>query len=252
VKPAVVVDVGNSRIKWGRCRDERIVEVTALPPGDVATWERQTTAWNLDAASSWVLSGVQPAHRDHLRQWLLSRSQRIVEITSFRQIPIEVAVDVPDRVGIDRLLNAVAANSTRPPGRHAVLIDAGSAVTVDLVDEQGRFRGGAIMPGLRLMADALHRNTAMLPLVTVEERFDPPGLSTVPAMQAGIFHAVLGGIESLVRAFRRRFGEEGVLLFGGGDAAILAPHLSFPATVWPEMTLEGIRLTANSLPELPA
>ncbi|MFO0863784.1 MAG: type III pantothenate kinase [Gemmataceae bacterium] len=103
-------------------------------------------------------------------------------------------------------------------GKSAFLVDAGSAVTVDVVDDAGRFRGGAILPGLRLMANTLHRMTALLPLVSVEERYDPPGRSTVPAMQAGIFHAVLGGIESLLRSMRSNFGDEGILLVGGGDA----------------------------------
>ncbi|MBX9678653.1 MAG: type III pantothenate kinase [Gemmataceae bacterium] len=249
MKPAVVVDVGNTRIKWGRCGADRIEEIAPLPADDPVSWQRQCEAWRLPADACWVLSGVHPSHRDRLRQWLLERGSCVGEINSYRQVPIEVAVDFPEKVGIDRLLNAAAAQSRRPAGKVAFLVDAGSAVTVDVLDEAGRFRGGAIMPGLRLMADTLHRMTAMLPLVGVTERFDPPGRSTIPAMQAGIFHAVLGGIESLLRSTRTLFGDEGILLFGGGDAAILAPHLSSPTVIWPEMTLEGIRRTALAMAE---
>jgi type III pantothenate kinase len=249
VKPAVVVDVGNTRIKWGRCGDDRIEAVAPLPPDDPQAWQKQCEAWRLPSDSLWVLSGVQPAHRDRLRQWLLECGNQVADIRSFRQVPIEIAVDLPEKVGIDRLLDAVAAESRRPAGTSAFVVDAGSAVTVDVVDSTGRFRGGAILPGLRLMANALHQMTALLPLVSVEQRYDPPGRSTVPAMQAGIFHSVIGGIESLLEALRAQFGTEGILLVGGGDGPILAPHLTSSAVLWPEMTLEGIRRTALMMPE---
>ena len=81
------------------------------------------------------------------------------------ELPLRVELEKPDHVGIDRLLDAVAVNSRRAPGVPAVIIDAGSAVTVDLVDGAGAFRGGAILPGLRLMAKSLHDYTALLPLI---------------------------------------------------------------------------------------
>lgn len=247
--PAVAADVGNTRIKWGRCVDGMIAEAATLAHDDPKGWRRQCDAWSIPAGAAWALSGVQPAQRGRLREWLASQKYAVRELDSNRELPIEIAVDFPEKVGIDRLLNGVAALSRRPKNRNAIVVDAGSAVTVDWIDDRGRFRGGAIFPGMRLMADALHRKTALLPLATVERSCDPPGASTIPAIQAGIFHAVLGGIESLVRALRKRSGETGILFLCGGDAPVLAPSLSSAAVVWPEMTLEGIRLAALALPE---
>src|SRR6185312_8188631 len=106
-------------------------------------------------------------------------------------LPLRVLVQQLDHVGIDRLLDAVAANSRRPAGVPAIIIDAGSAVTVDLVDEAGAFTGGAILPGLRLMAKALHDYTALLPLVDPPTQAPPlPGTATIPAIESGIFWAV--------------------------------------------------------------
>ncbi|MFO0863785.1 MAG: type III pantothenate kinase [Gemmataceae bacterium] len=104
----------------GRCGDDGIAGVAALPADDPNAWQNQCDAWRLSNDACWVLSGVQPAHRDRLRQWLLARGSRVAEITSYRQIPIEVAVDFPDKVGIDRLLDAAAARPLRPRGEIGV------------------------------------------------------------------------------------------------------------------------------------
>jgi type III pantothenate kinase len=245
VSPDVVVDIGNTRIKWGRVCDGRLTDAASLDADDVSAWQRQATAWADPAC--WVLAGVQPQTRARLAQWLTSRGHRAHVLDSFRQLPICLKVEAPEKVGLDRLLDAVAVNTRRAAGHGAVIIDAGTAVTVDLLDASGVFRGGAIMPGLRLMAEALHRHTALLPLVVVAERVDPPGASTIPAIGAGVFHSVLGGIESLARTLRAQCDAPCEFYLGGGDARLLAPNVSFPAQVWQTMTLEGILRSAEAL-----
>ena len=117
--------------------------------------------------------GREPSHRDQLAAWLRTRGANVCVIVDHRQVPIRMDLTAPDKVGIDRLLNALAAIARVPPNTTAIVIDAGSAVTVDLVDATGTFGGGSIFPGLRLMAQALHSFTAQLPLV---EEFDEHGL----------------------------------------------------------------------------
>jgi type III pantothenate kinase len=97
------------------------------------------------------------------------------------------------------------------------------------------------------MAQALNADTAQLPVVEVQRRLRPPEKSTERAVELGVFHAVLGGIELLVRDLRAQAAQPLAIFFGGGDAALLAPHLPWPATVWPEMTLEGIRIAGEQL-----
>ena len=102
----------------------------------------------------WVVAGVAPQRRDGLCDWLRKNQQQVRLLDSYRRLPLEVKLPEPDKVGIDRLLNAVAANTRRPPGESVILVDAGTAVTVDWLDETGAFRGGAIFPGAALMAQA--------------------------------------------------------------------------------------------------
>jgi type III pantothenate kinase len=247
MKPDVVVDIGNTRVKWGRCAKGRVAEIVALAPDDVAAWERQREAWRPPGPLVWVVSSVHPARRTALADWLRRRGEHVVLLERAAQLPLEVKLEHPDRVGIDRLLNAVAVN-TRRQGRPAVIIDAGSAVTVDYVDEAGAFGGGAILPGLRLMAKALNDHTALLPLVEVRQPAPPVGASTTAAVQAGVFWAVQGGIEALLRQLRAEAGGALDVFLSGGDAAVLAPQMAEPVVLWPEMTLEGVRLAAEVLP----
>jgi type III pantothenate kinase len=241
VSGTVVVDVGNTRIKWGRAAGPRVTTVAALPPDDPAAWGRQYQRWRLDHGGCWLVSGVHPGRRTALLDWLRPRAASVHVLDSYRQLPLVVEVDHPEQVGLDRLLNAVAANSQRPANVGAILVDAGSAITVDLVDEHGVFRGGAILPGLRLMAQALHDHTARLPLVEIRETGELPGRSTVTAIQAGVLHAAVGGIERLIATYRaQRPGLALEVFFTGGDAPLLASGQSQRVQLWPEMTLEGL------------
>jgi type III pantothenate kinase len=247
MKPTCVADVGNSRIKWGLCRDGAIAESVRLPPSDPEAWEKQFEAWKLPAASSWAVSGVQPPQRDQLMEWLRQRGAVVQLLDRYQQLPLQILVDQPDQVGIDRLLNAVAANTRRPAGVPAIIVDVGTAITVNFLDDTGAFRGGTIGPGLRLMTQALHDYTALLPLVELPRPHPAvPGTSTHSAIEAGIFWFAVGGIEQLVS--RSPFGKVSLVFLAGGDASLVERALSFPAIVWPEITLEGVRLAAEALP----
>lgn len=236
----IVVDVGNTRIKWGLCSSDQVWSVVSLPPDDADAWSAQWRDWNVQPTQRWIVAGVQPARRDALVAWLRERSESVSVLIFHAELPLTVDVEVPARVGIDRLLNAVAANRRRPDNVAAILIDAGSAVTVDYLDGTGVFKGGAIFPGFRLMAQALHEHTALLPIVPLDETALPPGSSTIHAIQAGILHAVVGGIERLIAEYQHRFPTAFEIYLTGGDAKVVAGKLHRPVHLWPEMTLDGI------------
>ncbi len=249
MSPDVVVDVGNTRIKWGRCDAGKISDIASLPPDSPSSWDQQMQTWRLPPRSHWVVTGVHPARRDALKEWLEARGERVHILAQNQSLPLTVRLDQPDRVGIDRLLNAVAALAHRPPNHPVAIVDAGSAVTIDWLDAAGAFRGGAILPGLRLMAEALHAYTAQLPLIEIHNP-EPvlPGTNTLSAMEAGIFWTAVGGIRLIIDRLARLEPLQPVLYLTGGDAGKLRSFIERPHKVWPEMTLEGIRLSAEGLP----
>jgi type III pantothenate kinase len=247
MKPTLVADVGNSRIKWGRCLNGRVVDSVSLPPDDAPSWQGQLELWNLAAAASWTVAGVHPQRRDRLAEWLRQRGDQVQVLNSWQQLPLRVRIESPECVGIDRLLNAVAASRRVQRGAGAVIVDAGSAITVDWLDESGAFAGGAIFPGLRLMARALHDYTALLPLVNVEHSMPPlPGRSTAAAIEAGVFWAAAGGIQALVARLTAGETATAEVFLTGGDGPLLAEAFDPRIQPWPNMTLEGIRLAAET------
>ena len=164
------------------------------------------------------------------------------------ELPLVVRLEHPEQVGTDRLFDAVAANSRRAAGRGAVVVDAGSAVTVDWVTEDGTFAGGTFFPGVHLMALALHQYTAQLPLIdTPHELPAVPGTSTRTAMAAGIVWATAGGIRAIVEQYTRQTTVAPHVFLTGGDGPLLHTALGASTELWPNLTLEGIRLTAESL-----
>jgi type III pantothenate kinase len=249
--PTVVADVGNTCIKWGWFSVGQLVDSASLPPDDAAAWQVQREQWGLTEPASWAVSGSHPPRCDRLVAWLRQRGDTVVVLDDCRQVPLKTGVPEPWKVGWDRLFNAVAANSRVQRGASRIIIDAGTAVTVDWVDEEGAFRGGSIFPGIRLMAKALNDYTALLPLVEVRgANPELPGTSTVSAIEAGVYWAVAGGIKGLVRQLAGRAGDarHAEVFLTGGDASLLAPVMDVGVHFWPHMTLEGIRLSAEALP----
>jgi len=250
MKPSVVVDVGNTRIKWGRCSENGVSAMASLPGDDPSAWQRQLEHWQLPLGLLWAVSGVHPSRREMLVGWLRDRGGTVQVLDSWTQLKLKLAVERPEQVGLDRLFNVIAAASRITAGTAALVIDAGTAITVNWLDESGSFRGGAILPGMSLMSRALHENTAQLPhvnLPTAPPTF--PGTSTTAAIEAGIFWSAVGGVQALRQQFDKSLSpaHPREIFLTGGDAWLLAPLFPGSRPPWPEMTLEGVRLAAEAL-----
>jgi type III pantothenate kinase len=256
MKTSVVVDVGNTRIKWGLATAGRLTAAAALPADDPSAWQSLLDCWKLNGTLRWIITGVHPQRCAALAEWVRGQGQPVTVLEDWRQLPLTIRLEAPERVGIDRLLSAVAANDQREAGTPAVIVSAGTAVTVDWLDAAGTYCGGAILPGLHLMAQSLHEHTALLPLVEVPQTPPPvPGISTPTAIQAGVFWSVVGGIRALTGQLARLESRAPQVFVTGGDAGLLFPALDLSGVssekrpvLWPWMTLEGIRLVAEALP----
>ena len=147
---------------------------------------------------------------DHAADRLARRAsarRTAITLLAAGDLPLEVRLERPDMVGIDRLVDAVAVNRLREPGRPAVIVDVGTAITVDLVSADGAFLGGAILPGIQMSARALHEFTDLLPLVDVSELTAPPpalGTATESAMESGLFWGAVGAIRQLIEQLPQR------------------------------------------------
>ncbi len=254
--PDVVVDIGNTAIKLAAVKDG------ALGRGRGYVGVDATTDWTpmfeylgfaADVRCKVALASVHPERTRWLLEWLERAGHECRVISDWKSLPIKVDVEFPDQVGIDRLLIALAARTQVPSGLPTVIVSAGTAVTVDLLDATGAFAGGAIFPGLHVMAQALHDYTAKLPLVDARLGSGyPPGRNTTSAIQLGVHNAVLGGVERLIRKYAVALRQRPVVLVTGGDAHSLMLGLEtlddFSITRVFGLTLEGIRIAAEALP----
>jgi type III pantothenate kinase len=244
-----------------------LIEATESLPDDPDTWQRTITLWRsfprwreMSGPLQWVVASVNPRRTEALRAWIEGRGDAFFHLEHASQLRLRIEVDHPDWVGIDRLLSAVAVTRIEPPGRGSILIDAGSAVTVDWLDESHTYRGGIIFPGLDLMAEALHSYTALLPRVTLSLPMpDLPARDTIPAMQGGIFLAVIGGIREAVRRYAERAKVPPRVYFSGGQAPVLSRVMELHDAsrregpwhdyqLWRDQTLVGILHSAEALP----
>lgn len=243
-----ITDVGNSRVKVARCTPEAVGEVASWYHDDAETPARVWADWRPAAGDSWTLAGSAPAKLEAFRVWLEARGQVVRVIASADDLPIRVAVRHPETVGLDRLLNAVAVAGVLAAPQKAIVIDAGTAVTVDLVGVDGghaAFLGGVILPGPRLMGRALNDYTAKLPRLETfpdDTSVELPGLDTESAIRSGILCAVAGGIRWAVDAYRRQAGDDARVWLTGGYAPLLGKMLAMKTEAGAEtLTLEGIR-----------
>lgn len=152
-------------------------------------------------------------------------------------------LETPQTTGADRLLATFGARM-RAPNEHVVVVTAGSAITVNLATADGFFQGGAILPGLRMMADALHLRTASLPRVDLSDNGgpDPIGRSTHSAIRAGVYYAAVAGANRLVELTLKTLGsdEPRRIFLTGGDAEYLRRELPMAHEVCPHLVLEGL------------
>jgi type III pantothenate kinase len=171
-------------------------------------------------------------------------------LLSSKDIPLSLDVELPGAVGMDRLVAALAANRIRTPSCAAIVIDAGTAITVDVVDQAGCFRGGAILCSMRVAARALAAFTDLLPEIDTEfSGTRPPviGRSTRDAMRSGLFYGCAGAVRELVHEMSRRIGSQPELIVTGGGARPLVDCLQLDYRFIPDLVLDGVVAAADHL-----
>ena len=150
----------------------------------------------------------------------------------------------PAEVGADRIVNAVAAYEKygNGKGRPLIIVDFGTATTLDAVTAKGEYLGGAICPGVQISADALFQRAARLPRIDVRKPAHVVGRTTVGAMESGLFYGYVGMVEGLVRRMSDELGGHALCVATGGLADVIAPETSLIEHVDPDLTLHGLRI----------
>ncbi len=153
---------------------------------------------------------------------------------------VTVAVDSPQDVGADRIVDAAAVYHLY--GGPACVVDFGTATTFDAVSDTGDYLGGAIAPGIGIAAEALFSRTSKLPRIDFVPPPDVIGKNTVQAMQSGLMYGYVGLVEGVVARFKKSLGPTMRVIGTGGLAETMAAQTDVIQIVNPWLTLEGLRL----------
>ena len=256
--PRIAVDIGNTRIKLGLFDEQDSSQKSnkcSLPsPDRVLTIP--AIGWDESVLSRWLIAVPR-----EIPCWIASvnrpASARLIDVVepvrpvrhiTHADLPVTTSVDRPDYVGVDRLAGAVAVNRLRNPSRPAVVVHVGSAITCNLVDAGGIFRGGAILPGLAMSARALHDFTDMLPHVPLDEPPAAPpsvGNTTISAIQSGLYWGAVGAIREMISQFSKSIGASDAkseVFLTGGAAPAVAGQLDPSVRYVEHLVLAGIAL----------
>ncbi|MFZ5467211.1 MAG: type III pantothenate kinase [Pseudomonadota bacterium] len=246
----LAIDAGNTRVKWAfgqavaQAVEHRGRDLRALLRQSWVDQPRPEAVHVASVAGETVGEAIRAAVQDCWPgvplAFLVSRAECC---------GVQVAYARPERFGVDRLAALVAAHA-REAGNPVVVVDAGTAVTVDVIDARGRHLGGLIMPGLRLLRECLLGGAAAVGAV----RGGVPAVASDGILQAGTEAGVAAGARCMfvggaLRAIDAASGEAGVgasLYLTGGDAAILAESLGRMHVVRPDLVLEGVVLMAQA------
>lgn len=231
----LVIDIGNTRGKAGVFEEDQLI--------DVLTFAADNVQPVIDLTGKWPLSrlGFCTVGLPDMK-WLEQFSDRfsyVLIIDRQTPVPIGNAYETPETLGPDRLAAATGAWSEFR-GCPCLVIDAGTCLTADVIDEQGVFLGGNISPGIDMRLRAMFEFTARLPLVEKTATKSLIGRSTAEALRNGAQQGAVMEMTALCQTLRRQWPALQVVLTGG-DAAYFVNITSEGAVVRPHLVLSGLK-----------
>ena len=249
----IAIDIGNRNIKIALyIKDsEKLLKTADETAGDIEAQlaDILTECWDqvplVESAKEpvkdcvIVASSVKPEWTEHVRQIVKEElGTKLMVIGTDVPLPIETAVDEALAVGTDRLTAAAAAYAVVEDA--VVVADFGTAVTVDLVDEDGVFVGGTISPGFELALEAMHTGTSKLPVVEMQKPQQVYGANTEEAMRAGVYWSAVGLLETICRKYAEQIGKWPQVILTGGAAKMIKDDCEFVDTWVSNLALRGI------------
>jgi type III pantothenate kinase len=248
----VVIDIGNTRIKWAEVEDGRLSKPASAVHRGAAdrAFAALAAALPKNLSRAIVANVAGDAVGRELAELLRAGPRIVPEFVAVEaeQFGVTCAYAEPSRLGVDRWIAVLAAHHLAPGA--ACVIDAGTAATFDAVDSRGRHLGGLIMPGPQLVAAALDRNTsdigATLAAGVAPRGLDLLGKSTDAAVGNGAMLALAGALDRAVEAVEAALAERATVYLTGGDAHRLRGWLETEVELRADLVLEGLALFSHA------
>jgi type III pantothenate kinase len=240
----IAIDVGNSAVKVAHVAQGEVRDVTRLPTAQGPRVD--ALARLLEGAGTVALVSVVPAWSAAIEE-LDSVTHRSLLVATHETIPLPVEGPDPSTVGADRLLGAWSAVGL--VGSPCIVVDVGTATTIDVVDGRGAFVGGAILPGPALGVRALARGTALLPPVPLAPTRRSIGRDTIEAIASGVMLGQRDAIGGLIARMTHELATDRQprVVLTGGDASVLGEP-EWADRIEPDLLLRGLAALVEHLP----
>ena len=234
----LIIDIGNSFIKLAIYEKGKIVFINRYTKVRVSDINEIRKKYQFAKA---ILSSVRRSKPYFIQH--LQKNYHLTILSHKTKVPVKMTYKTPKTLGLDRLAAVVGAVAAYP-GKKVLIIDIGTCMTYDYVDDKKVYHGGNISPGIELRLSAMHEFTSSLPLVKRKKHEDLLGKSTTHAMQNGAIWGVKLEIEHFIEKLTKKYGRLMVILTGG-DAIYFGDWIESKIFVVPNLVLDGLNHILN-------
>ncbi len=245
-----VIDIGNTNIVLGLYQDKSLVHHWRIHTNKDATTDEygilfhqlfQNSEVTFAQIQGVIISSVVP-HVGHVIEQVCHHIFKKMPLIVGPGIKtgLNIRVDHPKEVGADRIVNAVAAIELY--GAPCMIVDFGTATTIDYVDDHKQLLGCTIAPGVGISTEALVQKAAKLPRIELIKPKTILGKNTISAMQSGIIYGFAGQVDGIIERMKQELQTHSIVVATGGLSELISQESKFIETVNPFLTLEGLRI----------
>lgn len=234
----LAIDVGNTQIKLAVFEQNTLIQKEIVGYSD---WKNEVknTLKNFPEIKNSVIASVGKLKKEDFSS--LSPGLKVHFISNESKFPFQNLYSTPNTLGVDRMVLAAGA-VLQFPDKNRLVIDAGTCITYDFIDENNNYLGGAISPGIRLRYESLHNYTAKLPLLTKEIPENFIGDSTNRSIHSGVINGVIMEIDGFINSNLDK-NDNFIIILTGGDSDFLAKRLKNTIFANPNFLLESLNQT---------
>ena len=234
----LAIDVGNTRIKCAQFEQNRVLKSFVFYKKDFKENIENILNSNPNITIL-IVASVGTIEKDDFLAY--ENRVKIHFISNKTTFPLENLYQTPETLGIDRLVLATGAVIAFP-SQNRLVIDAGTCVTYDFINDKNQYLGGAISPGIRLRYESLHNYTAKLPLLSLQEPENFIGNSTRNCIHSGIINGITNEIDGFIDQYKQQYSNF-IIILTGGDSDFLAKRLKNTIFANPNFLLESLNQT---------
>jgi len=240
----LAIDIGNTNIKFGIFSEGKFIKCLRLPSDNNITENEYLSYFEKEFAKFSIKKCIISSVVEDLSLVIKKISDKFFNIDSIllsseSKFGMQILVENKKRVGVDRLVNSsYIRNHFKLP---AVVVDIGTATTIDVINKDGNFVGGAILPGINLQFKSLNINTSKLPHINERNSEFAIGKSTEEAILSGVLRGHSSSIEGIIEQMEKELGESVKIILTGGDSVLVSKYMIKNIDlVNPNLTLESL------------